>query len=108
MGDTSTVNLPIIDLLASNRLSTAATLHEACIDVGFFYIVNHGIDKNLLRSLFEESKKFFSLPLEEKMRLERKEYRGYAALYSEKLDPSLTTQGFTFIMSNICLLEFFL
>ncbi|XP_010677081.2 2-oxoglutarate-Fe(II) type oxidoreductase hxnY [Beta vulgaris subsp. vulgaris] len=87
------INLPIIDLSAPDRLTTAATLRQACIGVGFFYIVNHGVEKDLLNRLFEESKKFFSLPLEEKMRLNRKEYRGYTALYSEKLDPSLSTKG---------------
>lgn len=89
----STVKLPIIDLSAPDRISTAATLRQVCIDVGFFYIVNHGVDQDLLRSLFEGSKKFFSLPLEEKMRLDRKEYRGYTALYSEKLDTSLKIKG---------------
>ncbi|CAO2819500.1 unnamed protein product [Amaranthus hypochondriacus] len=91
--ESSIVKLPIIDLSAPDRLSTAATLRQACIEVGFFYIVNHGVDKDLLKRVFEESNKFFSLPLEEKMRLNRKELRGYTALYSEKLDPSLNTQG---------------
>ncbi|KAL2903007.1 2-oxoglutarate-Fe(II) type oxidoreductase hxnY [Bienertia sinuspersici] len=95
MGEASAANLPIIDLLASDKVSTAATLRKACIDVGFFYIVNHGIDKELLKRLFEESERFFALPLEEKMKLKRKEVEltGYTPLYSEKLDHSLTTKG---------------
>ncbi|XP_021856212.1 2-oxoglutarate-Fe(II) type oxidoreductase hxnY isoform X2 [Spinacia oleracea] len=91
--DSLIVNLPIIDLLAPDRVSTAATLRQACIEVGFFYIVNHGVDKDLLGRLFEESKKFFDLPVEEKMKLDRKEIRGYTPLYSEKLDTSLNTKG---------------
>lgn len=91
MGEESAiVNLPVIDLAAPDRLVTAATLRQACIEVGFFYIVNHGVDKDLLNRVFEESNKFFSVPLEEKTRLNLKEFRGYTALYSENVDPSST------------------
>ncbi|XP_021767991.1 2-oxoglutarate-Fe(II) type oxidoreductase-like isoform X1 [Chenopodium quinoa] len=95
MGEVNLIaNLPIIDLSATDRFSTAATLRQACIEVGFFYIVNHGVDKALFERLFDESKKFFSLPEEEKMKLDRKkELSGYTALYSEKLDTSLNTKG---------------
>ncbi|KAJ8444361.1 hypothetical protein Cgig2_019919 [Carnegiea gigantea] len=61
---------------------------QACIDYCFFYIVNHGLDKECLSRLFDESKRFFSLPLEERMKLSKKEVRGYAPLYSDKLDHS--------------------
>ncbi|KAJ8444360.1 hypothetical protein Cgig2_019918 [Carnegiea gigantea] len=43
--------------------------------------------------MFDESKKFFSVPLEEKMKLSKKEHRGYTALYAEKLDPTSRAQG---------------
>ncbi|XP_021757824.1 flavonol synthase/flavanone 3-hydroxylase-like [Chenopodium quinoa] len=85
--------LPVIDLAAPDRISTAATLRQTCIEVGFFYVVNHGVDKALFERLFEESKKFFSFPEEEKMKLEKQEFSGYTALYSEKLDTSLNTKG---------------
>ncbi|KAH9777122.1 diox n domain-containing protein-related [Citrus sinensis] len=43
--------------------------------------------------MFNESKKFFSLQLEDKMKLARKEHRGYTALCDEILDPSSTSEG---------------
>jgi len=55
--------------------------------------VNHGLDKEFLLKMFDESKKFFSLILEDKMKLSKKEHRGYTALYAEKLDPTSTAQG---------------
>lgn len=62
---------------------------------GFFYLINHGIDDLVLSSLFRESKKFFDLPLNEKMKLKRdRNHRGYTAPYAETLDPSSKFEGF--------------
>lgn len=82
------LKLPIIDLLSSDSISTANSIRQACMEYGFFYLVNHGVEEELLERVFDESKNFFSLPLEEKMKLARKEHRGYTPLYDEKLDPS--------------------
>ncbi|XP_074267552.1 azadirone synthase LFS-like [Silene latifolia] len=87
------IDLPVIDLTAPDQLSTAALIRQACVETGFFYIVNHGIDKDLLNKLFDGARKFYSLPLEDKMKLARKGNRGYTALYAEKLDPSPTAKG---------------
>ncbi|XP_038905770.1 2-oxoglutarate-Fe(II) type oxidoreductase-like isoform X2 [Benincasa hispida] len=87
----SALQLPIIDLSSQDRSSTALSIRQACLDYGFFYLVNHGVEDALLQRVFEESKKFFSLPIEEKMKLARKEHRGYTALYAEKLDPTAST-----------------
>ncbi|XP_047324349.1 2-oxoglutarate-Fe(II) type oxidoreductase hxnY-like isoform X1 [Impatiens glandulifera] len=84
----NTLQLPIIDLSSSDLPSTIDSIHQACVHFGFFYLINHGIQEDLLKSVFDESRKFFSLPLEEKMKLPRKEDRGYGPLYAEKLDPS--------------------
>ncbi|KAF9602696.1 hypothetical protein IFM89_030584 [Coptis chinensis] len=84
------ITLPIIDLSTSDPTATAKSIHQACVECGFFYLVNHGIEDELFTKVFEESKKFFSLPLHEKLKLTRKEHRGYTPLYAEKLDPSLT------------------
>lgn len=74
---------------------------QACMEHGFFYVVNHGVEEELLNRVFLESKKFFLLPLEEKMKLVRKEHRGYTPLYAENLDPSSSNKGFCHpIISN--------
>ncbi|RDX77312.1 encD [Mucuna pruriens] len=75
----ATMNLPIIDLTSPDRLSTATSLRQACIEYGFFYVVNHGVENDLVKA-FDESRRFFSLPLQHKMNLARKEFRGYTPL----------------------------
>ncbi|KAL3497538.1 hypothetical protein ACH5RR_040270 [Cinchona calisaya] len=85
--------LPIIDLSSSDRISTAQSIRQACIEYGFFYLINHGVEEELFQRVFEESRKFFRLPYEEKMKMIRKNYRGYTPLYAEKLDTSLSSKG---------------
>ncbi|KAK9275960.1 hypothetical protein L1049_023235 [Liquidambar formosana] len=87
------LELPIIDLSSSHPISTATSVRQACMEYGFFYIVNHGVEEELLERVFDESRKFFSLPLEEKIKLARKEHRGYTPLYAENLDPSSNSKG---------------
>lgn len=36
---------------------------------GFFYIVNHGVPRDLLDEMFRVNKAFFALPLEEKRKI---------------------------------------
>ncbi|KAF6146149.1 hypothetical protein GIB67_015587 [Kingdonia uniflora] len=85
--------LPIIDLSSTDRVSTANSIRQACIDYGFFYLINHGMEEEFLERVFEESKKFFALPVEEKMKVARKEHRGYTPLYDEKLDSLGRSRG---------------
>ncbi|KAF5935583.1 hypothetical protein HYC85_026712 [Camellia sinensis] len=66
---------------------------KACIECGFFYLINHGVEQELLKQVFDESKRFFSLPLEEKMKLLHRENRGYTPLYAENLNPSSSSKG---------------
>ncbi|CAK9185021.1 unnamed protein product [Ilex paraguariensis] len=87
------LQFPIIDLSSPDRISTARSIRQACLDCGFFYLMNHGIDDELVQSVFQESRNFFSLPVEEKMNLARKEHRGYTPLYAENLDPSSSSKG---------------
>ncbi|XP_017973922.1 PREDICTED: probable iron/ascorbate oxidoreductase DDB_G0283291 isoform X3 [Theobroma cacao] len=87
------LQLPIVDLSAPDCISTANAIRQACMDHGFFYLVNHGVEEELLKEVFEQSSKFFSLPVEEKMKLAKKNHRGYTAPYAEKLDTSLNTKG---------------
>ncbi|KAL8158639.1 hypothetical protein V2J09_000176 [Rumex salicifolius] len=87
------LKLPVIDLLAEDKTSTVDSVRQACTEIGFFYVINHGVDQNMLGELFFQSKNFFSLPLEAKLKLERKEHRGYTAFYSEKLDPLSSLGG---------------
>ncbi|VAH17094.1 unnamed protein product [Triticum turgidum subsp. durum] len=88
------LNLPVVDLAPPDIKSAVDAVRKACVESGFFYVTNHGIQDGLLEALFAESKKFFELPLEEKMLLQRNSaHRGYTAPYTEKLDASSEFQG---------------
>ncbi|CZR60692.1 related to isopenicillin N synthase and related dioxygenases [Phialocephala subalpina] len=72
---TSSVNIPIIDFSSWSspnttpeaRLSIAKDLADACHNVGFVSIINHGVPIELLDEAFAWSKKLFDLKTEEKM-----------------------------------------
>ncbi|XP_027160656.1 2-oxoglutarate-dependent dioxygenase mpl2-like [Coffea eugenioides] len=80
--------LNCIDLSNSDIQKSVSLLRQACSDSGFFYVVNHGIRPEFMDEVFSQSKRFFSLPLDEKMKLLRNEKnRGYTPLLDQHLDP---------------------
>ncbi|KAG2329509.1 hypothetical protein Bca52824_000689 [Brassica carinata] len=55
-------------------------LDRACRDVGFFYVIGHGISESLMRKVKEMTHRFFELPYEEKLKMKitpAAGYRGY-------------------------------
>jgi isopenicillin N synthase-like dioxygenase len=69
-------NLPVIDIspflcesTSDDRMHTARELRSACIDIGFFYLTGHGFTPNELDAVLTEGRRFFGLPLEEKMKV---------------------------------------
>jgi len=58
--------IPLIDfaLMMSDRradkLRVAAEIRAACVDVGFFYLVNHGVDASLRDRAFAAAKRFLT------------------------------------------------
>jgi isopenicillin N synthase-like dioxygenase len=70
-------NLPLIDLdpflnksTLEERKRSANALHEACVNTGFFYLGGHGFTAAELDNVVSESKRFFTLPLADKMTVE--------------------------------------
>lgn len=64
------------------------------MDSGFFYVINHGISEELMEEVFGQSKKFFELPMDEKMKLLRNEkHRGYHPPLLEILDHETNKRG---------------
>ncbi|KAL5551385.1 hypothetical protein UlMin_001561 [Ulmus minor] len=43
-----------------------AKIHQACNQLGFFHIINHGITKRVIEDALGSASKFFELPMEEK------------------------------------------
>ncbi|MBB5575649.1 MULTISPECIES: isopenicillin N synthase family dioxygenase [Rhizobium] len=77
--------LPVIDLSrfhgpADDRDAFVAELRRTLFDHGFFYLIGHGVDPGLVSSVIDLSKRFFALPLEEKLKIEMVKsphFRGY-------------------------------
>lgn len=89
--------LPIIDLapLVSDEPGGLETVAEeigkAARGIGFFYVKNHGIDREVIEKTFAATHELFAQPLEAKMTLTKdffKTNRGYVPMKGENLDPS--------------------
>ena len=52
------------------KLQLVDQVRNACLDKGFFQIINHGISEELQDAIFDQCKEFFALPLEEKMKID--------------------------------------
>ena len=85
-------SIPIVDLSlpVQGANGYASQIAEACRSSGFFYITNHGVDQNLMQSVMEISRQFFSLPLKDKLIVGNREgssgYRGYFGIGMEDLE----------------------
>lgn len=91
----SPVLIPTVDISSflTNPLSKEAELvvseiKDACMAVGFFQIIGHGISPDLQEVVFEGAKSFFSLPQEIKEHYVGSPGRGYELIGTQALDPS--------------------
>ena len=66
----SFAEIPILDLSLAKDHNTRPTflvsLRNALLDVGFLYLMNTGIDENLIRDVMSQGKGFFDLPAAKK------------------------------------------
>lgn len=62
-------------------------VRNACVSAGFFSLMGHGIPRETQDNLFRAAKKFFDLPLEEKLALRHPclKNRGYELIGSQSL-----------------------
>ncbi|SEF62805.1 isopenicillin N synthase family dioxygenase [Marinobacterium lutimaris] len=90
-------SLPIISLAKLNsqdpaeRQAVADELGRACREVGFFYVIDHGIPQPVIDRVFSDARRFFDLPLAQKEALSIKRSahnRGYVAMADEQLNPA--------------------
>jgi isopenicillin N synthase-like dioxygenase len=86
--------IPIIDVAGlqgdHNAFKRVAKeIHEACVEVGFFYVKNHSVPHKLTDRTFQQLGKFFDLRKTEKeeVHIEKSMYmRGYFSAGSDKSD----------------------
>jgi isopenicillin N synthase-like dioxygenase len=75
-----TLDFRRFDAPAAERASFLADLREAARGPGFFYLVGHGIDADLISQTLTLSRRFFSLPEADKLAIEMinsPHFRGY-------------------------------
>ena len=60
-------NLIINGVKSSLSFDTIKEIKKACEEVGFFTVINHGISNTSIEKILSNCKKFFSLPLEQKL-----------------------------------------
>jgi isopenicillin N synthase-like dioxygenase len=79
----SAEEMPILDLTplltGGDLTELAAELRRACENTGFFYIRNHGVPQQIIDEVFAATKRFFDLPVEErlKVKIDDRFRRGY-------------------------------
>lgn len=104
---TSFSEIPIVDISAlidgSNPMKVARQIGYVCENIGFLYIRNHGVDKQLIRDVYACAEAFFKLPDTQKNKLNivhsGQTLRGYIPMYGENVDPQNTRdfkEGFDF------------
>lgn len=93
----SMVRIPVIDFTnftkgnAITRQAVIKQIYEACHEIGFMYLQNSGISKDLIEEVFTHSKSFFNLPLEVKQKQawsDEFSNMGYVGIERERLDPN--------------------
>jgi len=95
--------VPVIDISglhsgdAGERTALARKIGQACEDIGFFIVVNHGIPKAVIDAAWNKTLGFFDRPLDEKLKLatddEAKYPYGYSALGGETLSRGKTAEN---------------
>ena len=90
--------IPVIDLAGlingTDKPGVARAVNHALRTSGFMYVKNHGIDAAFVASVFDVTRAFFDLPLDDKMALHISNsgpaLRGYIEVFSENTDPEKT------------------
>ena len=68
-------DVPVIDFspfregTPGGKAKVAAQIRDACEGTGFFYLAGHGIPQAQIDGIFAASRRFFDLPLEERLKV---------------------------------------
>lgn len=106
------MSIPIIDFTAwthdaseEQRHAVSVELVRACKEVGFAYIVNHGVPQDTLDHAFAISKRFYDLPREEKIKAPHPpgwaHHRGYSWPGLEKVSAVQAKEDDKVLVDNL-------
>jgi len=92
----ASTSVPAIDIApflagtAEGKRQVAAQVGRACEEIGFLTIIGHGVSTDLVQRTYDVSRRFFDLPLEEKLKVPVNSTGvGYIPLQVESLAASL-------------------
>ncbi len=93
MGKETVRDIPLIDLtdFENRRGEITEQLWSAATEVGFFQLVNHGLDVKLVQSAFDLSEAFFALSNDEKARFPLKKGLNAGWEFMSQVRPSTRT-----------------
>jgi isopenicillin N synthase-like dioxygenase len=107
-------SVPVIDFSGmltddpAAKNGVAAKLRDACANVGFFYIAQHGIPQALIDRMFAEAERFFQISADDKKAIHVKKSShliGYIGMGEENADPAVSQgdihEGFDFIAEDV-------
>jgi len=91
MGSPKWSALPVLDLSRldagpAEKAAFLADLRQTAHDLGFFYVSGHGIDDGLIRQVLTLTRRFFTLPEQDKLAIEMinsPHFRGYTRVGME-------------------------
>lgn len=82
-----TFDLSRLDAGEGSRAACLAELRDTAYDMGFFYVVNHGVDEQLIRQVQTLARQFFALPEQDKLAIQMvnsPHFRGYNRMGMER------------------------
>jgi len=85
--------LPVIDM---SQEDAHWQIGAAARDIGFFYIINHGVPEALIADVYARAQEFFALPAARKAEIAIEQsacHRGYFVVGGENLDPEKQKAG---------------
>ncbi|KAK7351078.1 hypothetical protein VNO77_10252 [Canavalia gladiata] len=91
------LQVPVVDLHGFLRGDDEATQHavklisEACLNYGFFQVINHGVDPHLIREAYEQMDTFFKLPFQRKLSVHKApgSMWGYSGAHADRFSSKL-------------------
>ena len=109
------LKIPIIDFSNidgsfENKQTIGHAIGQACENVGFFIITNHGVDQDIISNIWSSTKEFFDLDIHQKTKLELDQNTyayGYTSIGGEILSSGKSFETKSEIVNSPDLKEMF-
>jgi isopenicillin N synthase-like dioxygenase len=83
----------IHDPTSAEALQIVSRGRDACMTIGFFELIGHGVPRSLQKQVFAAAEALFSLPVEEKKKMDKKLLNGLSNRGYELMGTQTLQQG---------------